>query len=134
MTPAAEKAAPIPAEVLALAEAHSGFSGAHAWNPETLGGGANLTIARAILADRASQEERTAAALEAEASEGERVREALRSALALIDDYLAYRHDGDPWSEDARLMGEMEINCAAKDGRLDAIRALIPEAPVREGE
>lgn len=50
---------------------------------------------------------------------------ALQSALAVIEDYRAYDHDGDPWKEDARLMGEMEIDDYDRDGRLDAARALI---------
>jgi hypothetical protein len=54
---------------------------------------------------------------------------ALQGALAVIDDYLAYTHDGDPWTEDAWLMGEMEINDYGRDGRLKAARALIAHSP-----
>ena len=43
--------------------------------------------------------------------------EALKQALETIDDYLAYEHNGDPWTEDARTMGEMDINDYANDGR-----------------
>ena len=53
---------------------------------------------------------------------------ALRDALVVIDDYLAYEHDGDPNEEDARLMGEMDINDYARDGRLAAARAAIARA------
>lgn len=48
----------------------------------------------------------------------EDLRAALRAALETIADYLAYEHDGDPWSEDARIMGEMDINDYAIDGRM----------------
>ena len=53
---------------------------------------------------------------------------ALTAALVIIDDYLAYKHDGDPNEEDARLMGEMDINDYARDGRLAAARAAIARA------
>ncbi len=49
--------------------------------------------------------------------------------LGVIKDYLAYEHDGDPWREDARTMGEMSINEAADDGRLASwTAALEPRA------
>lgn len=51
--------------------------------------------------------------------------EAHKLALATIDDYLAYEHDGDPWKEDARAMGEMDINDFATDGRLGRCRSAI---------
>lgn len=54
--------------------------------------------------------------------------EALKDALAVIEDYLAYKHDGDPWSEDARLMGEMDINDYEFDGRLEKARAVYIKA------
>lgn len=53
---------------------------------------------------------------------------ALQAAVAVIEDYRAYTHDGDPWKEDARTMGEMEIDDYDNDGRLDAARALIAKA------
>ena len=50
---------------------------------------------------------------------------ALKQALGTIDDYLEYDHNGDPWTEDARTMGEMDINDYANDGRqAKAIAAL----------
>lgn len=53
---------------------------------------------------------------------------ALKGALAVIDDYLAYTHDGDPWKEDARSMGEMDINDANNDGRIESWRAALSAA------
>lgn len=50
---------------------------------------------------------------------------ALREAVATITDYVEYQHDGDPWTEDARAMGEMDINDYATDGRLADARALL---------
>jgi len=58
-------------------------------------------------------------------SEIEQLRSALAEALAVIEDYLDYRHDGDPWTEDARQMGEMRINDYERDGSLTAARALL---------
>lgn len=52
---------------------------------------------------------------------------ALREAVATITDYVEYQHDGDPWKEDARAMGEMDINDYATDGRLAAARAALGE-------
>jgi len=52
---------------------------------------------------------------------------ALREAVATITDYVEYQHDGDPWTEDARTMGEMDINEYATDGRLAIARAALGE-------
>jgi hypothetical protein len=63
---------------------------------------------------------------------------ALGEAVAVIRDYLEYKHNGDPTVEDARLMGEMEINDYAADGRLDkAMELLKPQlyetqSPIRQ--
>lgn len=53
---------------------------------------------------------------------------ALQAALAVIDDYLEYEHNGDPWTEDARAMGEMDIDDYQCDGRLEAAREAIAKA------
>ena len=63
-------------------------------------------------------------------AEIEQLRSALSDAVATIQDYLDYDHDGDPWSEDARTMGEMDINDYARDGRMERARAaLTPQEP-----
>ena len=54
--------------------------------------------------------------------------EALKDALATIEDYLGYEHNGDPWTEDARSMGEMDVNDYKRDGRLAHARAVIAKA------
>lgn len=54
--------------------------------------------------------------------------EALKDALAVIRDYLEYEHDGDPWAEDARAMGEMDIDDYKRDGRLDRAEAILAAA------
>lgn len=59
----------------------------------------------------------------------ERLKAALENAVAVINDYLAYEHNGDPWNEDARLMGEMEINDYGRDGRLSAALELLGVKP-----
>jgi len=56
--------------------------------------------------------------------------EALKASLAVIDDYLEYEHNGDPWVEDARAMGEMDIDDYARDGRRDAAIAALAAAGV----
>lgn len=53
---------------------------------------------------------------------------ALEAALLVIEDYLEYGHNGDPWTEDARTMGEMDINDYKHDGRLESARAVIAKA------
>ncbi|MBB3997256.1 hypothetical protein [Aureimonas pseudogalii] len=53
------------------------------------------------------------------------LRSALREALSVIDEYIAYEHDGNPDTEDAREHNEMEINRYERDGRLDAAKALL---------
>jgi len=63
--------------------------------------------------------------IERAADEIERLREALRGAVATITDYIEYEHDGDPWTEDARAMGEMDIDDYATDGRLAAAREAL---------
>ena len=54
--------------------------------------------------------------------------EALEEAIATIADYVDYEHDGDPWTEDARAMGEMDIDDYAKDGRLTNASAALAAA------
>jgi hypothetical protein len=53
---------------------------------------------------------------------------ALKAALATIEDYVTYEHNGDPWTEDARAMGEMDIDDYSTDGRLEAARAALAAA------
>ncbi len=53
---------------------------------------------------------------------------AAEDMLAGIIDYVEYKHDGDPWAEDARAMGEMELNEMDNDGRLDSYRAIVKKA------
>jgi hypothetical protein len=57
--------------------------------------------------------------------ENKALTEALRESVATIEDYITYEHDGDPWSEDARAMGEMDINDYATDGRLENAHAAL---------
>jgi hypothetical protein len=73
-----------------------------------------------------------ARAIEAASGPNAALVEALQGALAVIDDYLAYDHNGDPWTEDARTMGEMDINDYKHDGRLENARAALAAAGVGE--
>lgn len=52
----------------------------------------------------------------------------LKAAVATIEDYVSYEHNGDPWTEDARVMGEMDIDDYSTDGRLEAARAALAAA------
>lgn len=36
--------------------------------------------------------------------------------LEAAEEYITYEHDGDPWSEDARAMGEMELDDIGEEG------------------
>jgi len=56
-----------------------------------------------------------------------RLADALREAVATIEDYLDHKHNGDPSEEDARLMGEMDINDYGADGRLVRAQKLLAE-------
>lgn len=51
--------------------------------------------------------------------------EALNDSIATIEDYLDYEHDGDPWTEDARAMGEMDIDDFKRDGRLERAKSAL---------
>ena len=48
-----------------------------------------------------------------------------RALLKAAKQYIDYEHDGDPWSEDARQMGEMEINDLYNEGKLDEFKAKL---------
>lgn len=65
--------------------------------------------------------------LEDAAGQIERLQAALAEAVATIEDYLTYQHDGDPWREDARTMGEMDINEYQRDGRLARAKELLTD-------
>jgi len=56
---------------------------------------------------------------------------ALSGALSVIQDYLEYEHNGDPWTEDARAMGEIDIDDYQRDGRLEAARAALAATGVK---
>ena len=75
-----------------------------------------------------------ARAIEAASAPNAALVAALQGALAVIDDYLAYTHDGDPWKEDARSMGEMDINDADNDGRIESWRAALSAAGQEVGK
>jgi len=54
--------------------------------------------------------------------------EALEILFAACTEYVNYKHNGDPTIEDARTMGEMEINDLYRDGLFDEIALLIKKA------
>lgn len=52
---------------------------------------------------------------------------ALEVLLNAAIDYVNYKHDGDPYEEDARAMNEMELDDLNNNGTLDSIKALLKE-------
>jgi len=91
---------------------------------------ARALVRLAKTADEAEAIKEAAPTIAPDTGELEKLREALTGALAVIEDYLDYEHNGDPWTEDARAMGEMDINDYKHDGRLDAARAAL--APIAQ--
>lgn len=57
--------------------------------------------------------------------------DALREALRVIKDCTDYQHDGDPWTENAYEMRELEIHDFVTDGRFEKSDAL---AVLTDGE
>ena len=50
---------------------------------------------------------------------------ALETLLNASVDYVEYKHDGDPDNEDARVMGEMELNDLDSDGSIEKFKKLL---------
>ena len=50
---------------------------------------------------------------------------ALKTLLDASIDYKEYKHDGDPDNEDARVMGEMELNDLDNNGTIESIKKLL---------
>jgi hypothetical protein len=58
-------------------------------------------------------------------AENKELVKALEVCLMGIKEYLEYEHDGDPWREDSRAMGEMQLDNMKRNGEYDfAIKAL----------
>ena len=51
--------------------------------------------------------------------------------MFVADDYLSYEHDGDTWTEDARTMGEMEIDDMKSSGDFDKFKQLLASPGVQ---
>lgn len=58
------------------------------------------------------------------AAEVERLRVELLAALRVIKDCTDYEHNGDPWTENAFDMGELDIHDYVRDGRYEHAFAL----------
>jgi len=50
---------------------------------------------------------------------------AFEELLNAAVEYAEYKHDGDPWSEDARVMGEMELDDLRRTGKLESYSKLL---------
>lgn len=87
------------------------------------------TTPSAVAQRRSNERMRAKIAAETTPSREEQLEAALNEAVAVIADYLAYEHNGDPWKEDARAMGEMDINDYGRDGRLHRALALLGVTP-----
>ncbi len=60
--------------------------------------------------------------------------EALKECFGTIKEYHEYEHDGDPWTEDARAMGEMDLDAFERDGRMEKVSNLIEKLDVQKQE
>jgi uncharacterized protein (DUF433 family) len=50
---------------------------------------------------------------------------ALKTLLFASIEYVEYEHDGDPWVEDSRVMGEMILDYLDYDGTIESIKKLL---------
>lgn len=64
-------------------------------------------------------------------TETTRLRIALAEALGVIKDCTDYRHNGDPYTENAFDMGELAIHDYVREGRYDEASKLL-EKPIQE--
>ena len=55
----------------------------------------------------------------------ESLESALKHLLSASTDYIEYEHDGDPDSEDARAMGEMELDELNRLGLISEFKTLL---------
>ena len=53
------------------------------------------------------------------------LREALSVCVDAITEYHEYEHDGDPWTEDARAMGEMWLDELEGSEEFEKIKKLL---------
>jgi hypothetical protein len=53
------------------------------------------------------------------------IKDLVKDLIKDVEEYVNYEHDGDPWSEDYRVMGEMSLDAWGKGGRLDILKAMI---------
>ena len=51
--------------------------------------------------------------------------EVLSAIMPAVTQYINYEHDGDPWSEDARQMGEMDLDELERDGYIYRFLAVL---------
>lgn len=50
---------------------------------------------------------------------------AFDTLLSAAIEYVEYEHDGDPWAEDKRAMGEMELDGFRRSGQLEKFKLLL---------
>lgn len=50
---------------------------------------------------------------------------AFKELLEGASEYWGYEHDGDPWNEDSRVMGEMTLDYMRRNGRPEYFAALL---------
>lgn len=56
---------------------------------------------------------------------------AFEKLMFVVDDYISYEHDGDPWTEDARAMGEMEIDELNESGEFEEFKKILASPEVQ---
>ncbi|WP_299078967.1 hypothetical protein [uncultured Paraglaciecola sp.] len=53
------------------------------------------------------------------------LKESFKVLMEAAIEYCEYQHDGDPWTEDSRAMGEMMLDDIKSDGRLEKYKRLL---------
>lgn len=64
------------------------------------------------------------------ATRADELYEALKKIMPAVKQYLEYEHDGDPWTEDARSMGEMDLNELDKEGVIEELFSILDKSRI----
>ncbi|QIW88979.1 hypothetical protein phiV208_46 [Vibrio phage phiV208] len=74
--------------------------------------------------------ERLTAIATKHATRADELYEALEKIMPAVKQYIEYEHDGDPWTEDARSMGEMDLNELDKEGVIEEILSILDKSRI----
>lgn len=64
------------------------------------------------------------------ATRADELYEALEKIMPAVKQYIEYEHDGDPWTEDARSMGEMDLNELDKEGVIEELFSILDKSRI----